>query len=216
VDSADGGAIIRGSPLELKTFARQNAPMISHHRFIDSQRQPWRNGGGFTFELAKQLAADEQLDWRLSIAEIERSGAFSVFAGMTRWMLLLEGEGFTLHFPDGRSMTQSPQSAPIRFSGETAPECLLEMGACKDLNLMVRDGVFANVEVYLRPLVGTMVFFKEANVEWILFIRSGKATLKSGEVAMALNPYDAASFAVANQAVKLEGGGEVFLAKLTR
>ena len=57
--------------------------------------QAWRNGGGVTRELLVWPNAE---DWlvRLSVAEIERDGPFSAFAGVDRWFAVLSGAGVLL------------------------------------------------------------------------------------------------------------------------
>ena len=63
-------------------------------RTADYRRMRWKNGGGWTTELAvsPEPGADA-FDWRISIAEIESDGAFSTFPLCDRWIALLEGNG---------------------------------------------------------------------------------------------------------------------------
>lgn len=99
--------------------------------------QPWRNGGGVTREL---LAWPPQTtDWalRISVAQIDRDGPFSSFAGVERWFAVVHGAGVRLHL-DGRDHTVTPRSEPLRFDGAAAPGCTLIDGATVDLNLMLR------------------------------------------------------------------------------
>ncbi|MBS0193963.1 MAG: HutD family protein [Proteobacteria bacterium] len=71
------------------------------------RRVRWRNGGGWTREIASGRMPVESVatsmptgdwDWRLSIAEIERDGPFSEFAGCDRVLVLLSGNGMRLNF----------------------------------------------------------------------------------------------------------------------
>ena len=98
--------------------------------------QPWRNGGGLTRELlAWPSAAHWQL--RISVARIDRDGAFSSFAGLQRWFAVLHGEGVRLDLPRGvLSITRDDE--PLAFDGEAAPMCTLLEGPTEDLNLMAR------------------------------------------------------------------------------
>jgi uncharacterized protein len=100
--------------------------------------QPWRNGGGHTRQL---LAWPQAQDWqlRVSVATIQHSGAFSVFAGVQRWFAVIDGTGVSLDLPNG-SFTQTPADPPLCFDGEAAPMCHLLDGPTTDLNLMQRRG----------------------------------------------------------------------------
>ncbi|NKX51066.1 HutD family protein, partial [Arthrobacter deserti] len=64
-------------------------------RFAGLPAVPWRNGGGSTRELAAGAAGDGW-GWRLSLADIVRPGAFSVFEGIERVLTVVEGEGLAL------------------------------------------------------------------------------------------------------------------------
>ena len=107
--------------------------LVSLH---DCPPQPWRNGGGLTREL---LAWPSHADWqlRVSVARIDRDGAFSSFAGLQRWFAVLQGHGVQLQLPQG-PVTQTAASDPLAFDGEAAPMCTLLDGPTEDLNLMAR------------------------------------------------------------------------------
>ena len=59
---------------------------------------PWKNGGGTTREIAAfpPGAGLDDFGWRLSVAEVERDGPFSVFSGVDRTIVLLDGAGMRL------------------------------------------------------------------------------------------------------------------------
>jgi environmental stress-induced protein Ves len=98
--------------------------------------QSWRNGGGRTREL---LAVPDPSDWRIrvSVAEVEADGPFSVFAGVERWFAVLEGDGVELSI-DGDLARLRAGDAPLRFSGAATTSCRLLGGPSRDLNLMLR------------------------------------------------------------------------------
>lgn len=104
----------------------------------DVPTQPWRNGGGTTRELLISPSAGVW-DLRISVADIERDGPFSVFDGVERWMSVVEGEGVALDFADGEK-TLRFSDTPICFDGANAPSCRLIAGPTRDLNLMIRSG----------------------------------------------------------------------------
>lgn len=97
----------------------------------------WRNGGGWTRELAAWPSA---ADWvvRVSVADIEDDGAFSAFPGVERWFAVLDGEGVALDHDGGPALALA-RGAPLhRFAGEAVTGCRLLGGPTRDFNVMVR------------------------------------------------------------------------------
>lgn len=97
--------------------------MQAFDRFIE---MPWRNGGGVTSELFKE---DEVI--RLSVAKVERDGPFSVFEGIDRHLLILNGEGVYLN--DFKLVPNQVH----RFAGESPIFAKLVNGPITDFNVMV-------------------------------------------------------------------------------
>lgn len=108
----------------------------------------WRNGGGLTRELAAWPQGDAW-QWRMSVAEVGKSGPFSRFDGVTRWFAVLQGAGVVLRVrtpgdsadagADANSHRLTAQDAPLCFDGAAATDCQLIDGPTLDFNLMVRD-----------------------------------------------------------------------------
>src|SRR5262245_22091782 len=80
-------------------------------------RMPWRNGGGTTYEIAREPVEGEEFDWRLSLALIERSGPFSNFAGYQRAISLVNGAGCILHGLDPQPVQMSLAGTTTIFPG---------------------------------------------------------------------------------------------------
>ncbi len=184
------------------------------------RRVRWKNDGGWTSEIARcddpQGAAGAFL-WRVSIAEIERDGPFSVFPGIQRELLLLEGEGIELRCGDAAPRRLTRRFERLRFSGETPVDCRLLDGPTRDFNVMVQAGRI-EAQVLTRPLVGSMVLLPEPGVEWLVHVATGTARARRAEQRIELETgaslrVDFAS-AEAGRA-QLEGAGELILVKLT-
>lgn len=137
--------------------------------------QPWRNGGGVTHEVFRIGPKDsDAFALRLSVADVERAGPFSVFPGIDRWITLLSGTGFSLH-RGAATRAIEQRFVPFRFSGDDAIECTLIDGPVRDLNVMgARDvvslavsslGVFETMT--LEPLAGA--------TQLLLFVLEGPA-----------------------------------------
>ncbi|MBC7619370.1 MAG: HutD family protein [Candidatus Saccharibacteria bacterium] len=102
----------------------------------DVTATPWRNGGGVTRELVAWPPGDDW-QWRMSVAEVERSGPFSRFEGVQRWFAVLNGAGLVLNI-GGERHTLTAESPPLVFDGAAPTNCTLLAGANQDFNLMVR------------------------------------------------------------------------------
>ena len=104
---------------------------------------PWKNGAGWTRELAFGGADRSAFDWRLSVAEVERDAPFSAFPGIDRHIVLLSGAGMRLRSPDGRiDHALTDALVPFAFAGEAALTATLIDGASRDFNVMTRRGAF--------------------------------------------------------------------------
>jgi uncharacterized protein len=118
--------------------------------------QPWKNGGGTTAEIACDPpgAGWKEFNWRISRASIDKDGAFSVFPGMMRWILLLDGNGFTLSFTDRAKLYMTERFALESFPGDGITHCQLSEGPCSVLNVIARQGapVRVNVVRSMAPL----------------------------------------------------------------
>ncbi len=97
--------------------------------------QPWKNGGGTTFEIARSPDSAGEWNWRVSMALVEKDGPFSFFPGVDRTILLVEGE-MTLTSPEGSHPLTA--NTPFHFRGEAPIEGRLHSPAARDLNVMVR------------------------------------------------------------------------------
>ncbi|MDM0111618.1 HutD family protein [Variovorax sp. J22R133] len=130
--------------------------MTAHHRFSVASlpSTPWKNGGGTTREIAcwPPGAGIEHFDWRVSIATIAASGPFSIFAGVDRTIMLLDGDGVRLHSNDHIDHRLDKPHEPFAFSGDVALDCTLLGGASSDFNVMSRRATCAaDVRVIRSP-----------------------------------------------------------------
>lgn len=110
---------------------------------------PWKNGGGATREIVCQPpgAGMDSFDWRVSIATIASAGPFSVFPGVDRVIMLLEGDGVHLR-GEGVDHRLDVPLAPFPFAGDVALDCALLGGTSSDFNVMTRRGTLrADVRV---------------------------------------------------------------------
>ena len=180
------------------------------------RRVRWKNGTGWTREIVR-MPDSEDWSWRLSIAEIEQDGPFSVFPGIDRELVLIRGNGLRLRFGDGEVHELQPPHERIRFAGERVVDGELLQGPTHDFNLMWRRDTIA-AELLHRPLVGPMLFFTEPGTSWAIHLLAGQAKfdhasglqdLWAGDTALLIDGDERRRYA-------LEGGGELLAIKLAR
>jgi len=107
----------------------------------DHRRGPWKNGLGLTYEVARSEAAQsaqDDFDWRVSFAAVERPGPFSSFPGVDRIITLASGSRLTLQWADGDVRDLRPFE-PFAFPGE-AEVVGRPSGPTMNLNVMTRRG----------------------------------------------------------------------------
>jgi environmental stress-induced protein Ves len=98
---------------------------------------PWKNGGGVTREAIRVPPDEDPFGWRVSFAQIDRSGPFSDFSGYVRHMVLLRGAGVRLEFAGGKQAQLLDAGDYTQFDGAVATHGTLLQGSCIDLNLIV-------------------------------------------------------------------------------
>lgn len=192
---------------------------LPHTRVIaanEYRRERWRNQLGWTREICRHPDSAEHWDWRLSIAEIERDSAFSVFPGVDRVLVLLSGHGLRLRFDDGEVSELLAPYDLVRFRGERPLVGELVQGPTHDFNLMwQRDRVSASL--WRRPLVGSMVVFVEPGETWAIYLLSGHLQFDRQAALPAMHSGDTAVLAAHGERRRyaFDGGGELLLIRLS-
>ena len=95
----------------------------------------WANGGGWTTEIVAEPST-HQWTWRLSVADVEVDGPFSLFPGVDRTIALLRGAGFALTIGGRDEHVIDAPYRPFDFPGDETTSCRLIDGSVQDLNLM--------------------------------------------------------------------------------
>lgn len=109
--------------------------MIQHLDTADYKHMLWKNGAGYTIELARSDGDSlDTFDWRISMADVKTSGDFSKFNGMQRILTVLEGTGIVLNIDGDSEHLKTLQSA--QFSGDSTTSCELSNGPIRDFNLI--------------------------------------------------------------------------------
>jgi environmental stress-induced protein Ves len=114
--------------------------MAEIRKYSTYRKMPWRNGRGFTLEIAREPAAGEDFAWRLSLADIDRDSDFSAYPGYRRALVLVAGEHLHLKFRGHGDCMLDPAKRGARFEGDWETHCAIPGGRCTDLSLIVRRG----------------------------------------------------------------------------
>ena len=152
---------------------------------------PWKNGGGSTTEIAigPPDSGFEDFDWRVSLATIEKDGAFSAFPGVDRTLALVEGHGMLLEI-DGEPTLVTDTEPVVSFDGSSQVIAKLSRGGSTDFNAMTRSERCYHT-FGRRRLSGDSTFVARADVT-VLFLAEGDALeLRNEKERIGLVRYDA-------------------------
>lgn len=114
--------------------------MIELIRADQYTKMLWKNGAGFTLEIARSQG-EADFDWRISMADVTTSGPFSLFPNKQRIISVLDGQGMVLHVDDlpAKKLNQGDIFA---FHSESQVKSELVDGAIRDLNLIYDPAKF--------------------------------------------------------------------------
>jgi len=98
-----------------------------------TKTKPWKNGGGITREFCANVV-EGRVQWRISLADITKGGAFSTFRAMSRVLTIVAGQGIILT-GEGEKICADP-SKPMAFNGALELDCELADGPTQALNIM--------------------------------------------------------------------------------
>ena len=147
---------------------------------------PWKNGGGQTIEIAIAPAGAtlDNFCWRVSLATIAQSGAFSTFPGIDRTLTLVEGAGVTLLI-DGQPVDLSAEHPTVLFAGEAAVQATVAGGATTDFNVMSRRSRYRHRFERLS-FSGTQTVARQSGA-LLLFLAAGERLDCLGEDSTSLS-----------------------------
>jgi environmental stress-induced protein Ves len=162
---------------------------VRHLKPADYRAMPWKNGGGQTLEIAvgPEGAGMEDFLWRLSIAQVAKSGPFSAFPGVDRTLTVLKGEGMKLDFDEGNDMVIDVPWRPASFDGGRACRCRLIGGPVEDFNVMTRRGKAAHRVRHVKLDDEELIEALENEITALL-VTAGRVEALVGKERMDLGP----------------------------
>jgi len=197
-----GWAVFKNKGLKMLQLIRQS-------QFIEGR---WRNGMGVSWEIAAEREAGAaDFSWRLAKARIGGDVPFSMYPGMDRVFMQLEGQGLDLQFEGGRVLLVHESFVPHSFSCDIPLKCKLLNGPCMDLNLFTARDKFRS-EPSVVPLAGRQVLSVSGIT--VFFALAGDCALSADGELVELAAGDAA---VARDARRVEAQSDrakLFVGKL--
>ena len=102
------------------------------------RRVPWKNGSGMTLEIATDAGTvGGEWSWRISIADVPERSTFSVYPGVDRFLMRLEGQHLIIVRGEKTDIVPHTGTA-LAFPGEEEVVGTPTGDGVRDVNLMVR------------------------------------------------------------------------------
>ena len=153
---------------------------------------PWKNGLGFTTELAINDGASlDNFDWRLSIASVTSNGEFSNFSGYDRNLVLIEGNSISLQHDQKHTDNLTKLLDIAKFDGACKTVGTLNDGAIKDFNVITKqsttsvqvDTYVAQQDVIQELKNAAMIFVYSLSANVTITIAGNEKILRQGHLA---------------------------------
>ncbi|RHZ08940.1 hypothetical protein DYB37_005294 [Aphanomyces astaci] len=150
--------------------------VVAHALRLGSTDNLSVKGGGVTRQLVAWPSAATEWIVRVSIADVEHDGPFSLFEGIRRWFGVLEGVGVRLF----ESIDVVVGDALYEFDGALAPSCsLLDGRRVRDFNIMLREGPGRKLSVVDAKASPALTV--DASTQWVgLFTVDGGLLRQQG------------------------------------
>lgn len=158
----------------------------------------WLNGLGLSWDIAAAPhdAGAQDFEWRMALAQIDSSVAFSHYPNVDRIFTLIDGHGLELVFNDREILKADKRFVPHEFAGDVKTACVVNNGPCRALNLFIRRGAWkASIRV-LSTNDDLKVVSAQTTLAFALvssFELGAASTLNCGD-ALHLSPSDSAEF----------------------
>ena len=160
--------------------------MIELIRTDQYTKMLWKNGAGFTLEIARSQG-EADFEWRISMADVTTSGPFSLFPNKQRIISVLEGDGMVLHVDDLPAKTLN-QGDIFFFFCESQVQSELVDGAIRDLNLIYDPAKFHARFQWLND-AAEQVFISSADLIFI-FNQGGETQVKVDDHSVQLTAHE--------------------------
>ncbi|MBF9196867.1 HutD/Ves family protein [Microvirga terrestris] len=178
----------------------------------DLVRVPWKNGGGTTAEVAAfpEGSGFDTFGWRISMADVASDGPFSMFPGIDRTLIVVEGSGIELDV-EGIAYPLDKASPKLSFSGDDITTGRLLSGPIRDLNVMTRRGQFRHRTRFVESGVGLL---SEETCAAFLVPLDGPFDVTLGSTIHSLQVLDTLRLGAMQDLILLSGTGRAILVEI--
>jgi environmental stress-induced protein Ves len=173
--------------------------------------KPCSDGSAVITDIASSPEGDDW-QWRLSMVSVGQIDLeFPAHTDMRRQFVSLDA-AVDIHFPDGRTQHLN-RFAVAQFDQTNAPDVCRPESPTRTFNLKLRDGIQG--ELIARPLNGAMVLVAPTGWHWFVLLISGQAKVIADHRNQMMTPGDMLWIdPIPGHPVRIEGGGELVLARL--
>jgi environmental stress-induced protein Ves len=187
------------------------ARVIRNHDLV---RVPWKNGGGTTAEIAAfpEGSGFETFGWRVSMADVASDGPFSLFPGIDRTLIVIEGDGIELDV-EGIAYTLDTASPKLSFSGDDITAGRLLSSPIRDLNVMTRRGQFRHRTRFVEP--GVALLSEDTSVAFLVPL-DGSFDVTLDSTIHSLPTLDTLRLEATQDLIQLSGTGRAILVEIAR
>ncbi|MBB4039418.1 hypothetical protein GGR34_001060 [Microvirga flocculans] len=181
-------------------------------RNADLVRVPWKNGGGTTAEIAAfpEGSGFDTFGWRISMADVASDGPFSLFPGIDRTLIVIEGEGIELDV-EGIAYPLDRTSPKLSFSGDDITTGRLLSGPIRDLNVMTRRGQFRHRTRFVES--GVALLAEETSTAFLVAL-DGPFDVTLGAAIHSLQALDTLKLEAPQDLILLSGTGRAILVEI--
>jgi environmental stress-induced protein Ves len=187
------------------------ARVIRNHDLV---RVPWKNGGGTTAEIAAfpEGSGFETFGWRVSMADVASDGPFSLFPGIDRTLIVIEGDGIELDV-EGIAYSLDTASPKLSFSGDDITAGRLLSGPIRDLNVMTRRGQFRHRTRFAEA--GVALLSEDTSVAFLVPL-DGPFDVTLDSTIHSLSTLDTLMLEATQDLIQLSGAGRAILVEVAR
>jgi environmental stress-induced protein Ves len=178
----------------------------------DLVRVPWKNGGGTTAEVAAfpEGSSFDTFGWRISMADVASDGPFSVFPGVDRTLIVVEGDGIELDV-EGIAYPLDRNAPKLSFSGDDMTAGRLLSGPIRDLNVMTRRGQFRHRTRFVESGVALL---SDDTATAFLVALDGPFDVTLGSTIHSLHVLDTLMLEATQDLILLSGTGRAILIEI--
>jgi environmental stress-induced protein Ves len=187
------------------------ARVIRNHDLV---RVPWKNGGGTTAEIAAfpEGSGFETFGWRVSMADVASDGPFSLFPGIDRTLIVIEGDGIELDV-EGIAYSLDTASPKLSFSGDDITAGRLLSGPIRDLNVMTQRGQFRHRTRFAEA--GVALLSEDTSVAFLVPL-DGPFDVTLDSTIHSLSTLDTLMLEATQDLIQLSGAGRAILVEVAR